>query len=74
MKKGLDKFLEELTKQALEQEDIDLIPVVRTENNDEDPLSPVWDKIEKRQQVICNGDLKSLLKFTVMKFEQETSD
>ena len=49
MKKGLEKFLQELTNQVMVKEDNDLIPVVKTENNEDDPLNGSWEKIERRQ-------------------------
>ena len=73
-KGNFDKILKDLSFKALEGDDVDLIPIIRTEDNDEDPLNPVWEPIERKMQTICNGDLKSLLKFSVFKFEAETSD
>ena len=53
-------------------EDIDLIPIIRTENVEEEALNPTWEKIERKMQVVCDGDLTRLLKFTVKKHIVET--
>ena len=66
-KNKLEEFLRELTFSALSNPEIDLIPVIKTEVVEDDPLNPTWERIVKKMQIVCNNDQRNLLKFTVKK-------
>jgi len=54
-----------------EQLESDSIPVLRTEHIPNE-LKPEWPEIKQKLQIICNGDMDAILRFSVKKYVEDT--